>query len=529
VTVTLSNGAGGATGGGGNDIINGGVNRARGSAFNDALLRGAGVQIFEGQGGNDTLVGGGANDTLNGGDGFDSADYGQESGTGAIVVNLGTDAWDHDGDGGTVTAAIAAGTAIDTFGTTDTLIAIERVRGTNLDDYFRGGDGQDTFVGRGGVDYFLGGGSADFFYGGSGNDVLDGTAGVGDTDDTDFASYDNDGGSQGIIVNFAATAWDHDNNGGTAAIAGNSVRDSYGDVDSVIDMEAAIGTNFVDYFRGGNVGNDAYEGFAGLQGNDYIDGGSGNDEVRYDFDERYTTTTQGVIVNLSASAVTVGSFTVAAGTARDSFGDTDTLVSIEYARGTKNADVFFGGAGSEQFRGLAGNDILNGGGGIDTADYIRDASKGGTQGIIANMSNSAETWGGVTVNGNQVKDGFGTFDTLVSIERIRGTDSADAFFSGAGNDRFVGAGGNDNFIFSAGNGADWIGDFEGGAGAGDIVTLRSVGGFTSFSDVLAHATDTTDVNGDAVTDVVIDLGGGNSLALLGRSIAGSHTDDFLFL
>ena len=73
-------------------------------------------------------------------------------------------------------------------------------------------------------------------------------------------------------------------------------------------LVARMGTAFVDYMRGGNTANDDYEGFVGFQGNDVIDGGSGSDEIRYDFDARYTSTTQGVIVNLGNSAVSAAGF-----------------------------------------------------------------------------------------------------------------------------------------------------------------------------------------------------------------------------
>ena len=62
-----------------------------------------------------------------GGLGRDRANYGNETGTGPAVVNLSNAAiqYDADGAGPGAPVTVAAGTAIDTFGTIDTLIGIE--------------------------------------------------------------------------------------------------------------------------------------------------------------------------------------------------------------------------------------------------------------------------------------------------------------------------------------------------------------------------------------------------------------------
>jgi len=96
---------------------------------------------------------------------------------------------------------------------------------------------------------------------------------------------------------------------------------------------------------------------AGGEGNDLMDGGGGTDVARYDKDGGG----QGVTVNLSA----VAHGGVAAGTAIDSHGDTDTLVSIEQVRGTNYGDLLIGGGGVDDLRGRGGDDVLEGGAGND--------------------------------------------------------------------------------------------------------------------------------------------------------------------
>lgn len=74
---------------------------------------------------NDILVGLAGNDTLDGGGGLNAADYVQSPA--GVVVNL------------------AAGTAQDGYGTTDTLINIQQVGGSTFADTISGGAGADTF------------------------------------------------------------------------------------------------------------------------------------------------------------------------------------------------------------------------------------------------------------------------------------------------------------------------------------------------------------------------------------------------
>src|SRR4051812_15689799 len=97
-------------------------------------------------------------------------------------------------------------------------------------------------------------------------------------------------------------------------------------------------------------GNDSLVGGAG---NDTLNGGAGFDLARYSSE----TGSSGIIANLST------------GTGRDTFGNTDQLVSIEGIVGTSRADLIFGSGGQDFVILGAGNDTLDGAGGSDIVDY----------------------------------------------------------------------------------------------------------------------------------------------------------------
>jgi Ca2+-binding RTX toxin-like protein len=118
VNVNLATGV--ATGAGIDTLS--GVENAVGSNQADILIGNAGANYLEGEGGNDTLTGNAGNDTLDGCNGSgDTVNYAAETGGGAVTVNLSSAAF----------GLIAAGTAIDTFGNTDTLIDVENVTTAN--------------------------------------------------------------------------------------------------------------------------------------------------------------------------------------------------------------------------------------------------------------------------------------------------------------------------------------------------------------------------------------------------------------
>ncbi|MFM9973176.1 MAG: calcium-binding protein, partial [Beijerinckiaceae bacterium] len=175
-------------GGAGNDRLSGG-------AGSDELYGGTGNDVLNGGDQSDYLVGGTGNDTINGGNGFDLVDYSDEGGTFGVTVNL------------------AKSTATDTYGGTDRLISVERIRGTELVDkltgngvanLFEGGAGNDVLDGAGGDDLLWAGFGDDKLIGGTGNDQLVGGRGADQLDGgtgIDVADYSLDAGWHGVAVN----------------------------------------------------------------------------------------------------------------------------------------------------------------------------------------------------------------------------------------------------------------------------------------------------------------------------------------
>jgi len=134
------------------------------STIDLTLIGTSGDDTLTGGAGNDILIGEAGDDILNGGAGIDIADYSQDPA--AVIVN------------------IQSGTATDGFGDTDTLIAIENIRGSEFNDILVGNnaldntiwgfDGNDNIQGRNGVDYLYGETGSDKIRGGGGDDIVDG-------------------------------------------------------------------------------------------------------------------------------------------------------------------------------------------------------------------------------------------------------------------------------------------------------------------------------------------------------------------
>jgi len=195
-------------GGNGNDVL-------QGRDGNDTLIGGAGDDGLYGEGGNDSLTGGLGNDYLDGGVGSDTASY--SNATVGVTVNLGL-----------TTAQNTIGAGL------DTLLNIENLTGSNLNDNLKGNAGNNLLNGR------------------AGNDILNGDAGV------DTASYE--GASAAVTVNLSlATA---QNTGGAGT-------------DTLQNFENLTGSSFNDSLTG-NSGNNVLSGGGG---NDALNGGSGNDTL----------------------------------------------------------------------------------------------------------------------------------------------------------------------------------------------------------------------------------------------------------
>ena len=374
---------------------------------NDTLNAHGGADLLLGGEGSDILIGGAGADTLDGGAGTDRVLYYREIGGAGVLVDLG------------------AGTARDTFGTLDVLISVEQVDGSNLADTLIGAEASgDLLMGWAGADSLSGLGGADTLIGGQGADTLNGGAG------SDQVAYFLETGTQGVRVNVEA---------GTAI-------DTFGTVDVLISVEQIHGSNMADTLTGaaatgdllfGRDGADLLQGLGGAdtliggQGADTLNGGAGTDQVAYFLE----TGTQGVQVNLET------------GTAVDTFGTLDVLISIEQVHGSNMADtltgaatgdLLFGRDGADLLQGLGGADTLIGGQGADTlnggagGDQVAYFLETGTRGVLVDLRAGIAT------------DTYGDSDTLISVEYVHGSNFNDTIYgSDTGDDRIFGRDGDD--------------------------------------------------------------------------------------
>ena len=99
--------------------------------------------------------------------------------------------------------------------------------------------------------------------------------------------------------------------------------------------------------------------------------------------------------------------------------------------------------------GRGGNDTLDGGGGMDRADYRNDVG-----GITVTYTASGNTFDATVI------DGLAATDTLISIEQVRGSQFDDVFNGNDANNRFRGEGGAD--IFNIGDDPGFGGSANGG-------------------------------------------------------------------
>jgi serralysin len=200
-------------------------------------------------------------------------------------------------------------------------------------------------------------------------------------------------------------------------------------------------TAFADTLNGGE-GSDT---LSGDQGNDLLNGGNGVDIASY------ATARGAVRVSL---AITGAQNTASAGI--------DTLQNIEGISGSIYADTLTGNAAINQLFGGAGNDSLNGGEGNDilSGDAGNDLIDGaGGEDTASYATASAAVKVNLLVTGAQATGGAGT-DTLLNIENITGSASADSLtgnnnvnvlMGGAGSDLLNGRGGADRLVGGTGN------------------------------------------------------------------------------
>ncbi|GGW39823.1 calcium-binding protein [Gemmobacter lanyuensis] len=356
--------------------------------------------------------------------------------------------------------------------------------------------GNDTVTGSEGEDgqgvigfdlgddvYFMRGGD-DWITAGMGNDTIDGGDGF-DTYALTESNYIMGGiAFRGAIVNLQT----------------GMAQDPWGGTDTLSNIEAVQGSRFSDVLIGQNRDR---SNLMGLRGRDTLDGGANTftlsgdidedrrDEVRYDQDAR-DGGRRGIVVDLETNFDN-NSIT---GTARDGFGNLDTLRDIERVTGTRFNDSFVGSQVRNVFAGGQGVDSYDGQAGFDSINFDRNTGDAGPGvGIVVNF----------TLTSGQIRnDGYGNIETARNIEGVWGTSMNDwvkgnarveEFWLGEGRDTMTGGGGSDSFVWEAadelGDG-DRITDFQTTGPSADRLAFDTPG-------ITGMTTDLTLVNGTAAT------------------------------
>lgn len=455
--------------------------------------------------------------------------------------------------------------------------------GTDEDDSFDGGIGNDTINGNDGDDTLDGGDGNDSINGGDGSDGING----GDGDDylnpgTDSGNFDFDfiEASMGddtidygdVVSNFQDLLYSGLNAGITANLnvdantASVTKLGGHG-TDTILSIQNTLVTGGDGMFFEGTEFADSYI----IDYNDNIDytltiqsgagqdsytlqGDAPNDRTGARLDLRGFNIDQpnGAIVDL-----TLGSGQII----DDGYGNTEAISGNGYFRSvrlTQQDDDFQGSDNDEEIRSYAGNDTLDGGGGIDEIDFndrrysavtvdlsdLVNSASGSYDGNafsyalsnIENIVGSRDTATGDMLTGDdndnriEGRAGDDTINGGGGDDRLEGDDGDDDLIGGDGDDRLFGGGGDDSMV--GGNGNDSLSGGPGndtlflGPGSGfqfarpdagiDVVDLTGSG--TPDDGVqISYSEDVL----DAGVDVTIDIGANTGSANKGTS--GSDT------
>ena len=312
---------------------------------------------------------------------------------------------------------------------------------------------------------------------------------IWDTGGTD--TYDASGQTRALTLDLTPGSW---SNVGTQitlfSADGNQTKTDTVFTPPEVTVENAIGGSGGDRL----IGNTAANRLTGNSGNDSLYGGNGNDTLSGGAGSDRIEAGKGndlVTGGSSQSGIESGNDTVWAGDGNDSI------------YGAAGADRLGGGEGHDMIFGLGGNDTIFGGKG--SSALSRDTLDGG--------AGDDEIYGGA--GDDSVVGGAGN-DLLYSgtgDDVIIGGAGDDTLWGMKDDDMLTGGDGADTFVFAAGHGDDVITDFDIGEDNLDLAAVNF--NFTSVNDVVASATAAT-VSGS--TGVLINLGGGDSVFLVGVSL-----------
>jgi Ca2+-binding RTX toxin-like protein len=455
-----------------------------GSAFNDRLT---------GASNSNVLTGGRGSDTLDGKGGIDTADYSPEN-IDHVVVQL--------QDGGAGTGGEFSSTTQQI--STDTLLNIENVTGTQGNDTITGNSDDNVLDGRGGDDTLDGGFGDDTLIGGGG------------TDTASFTSHD--------TISFPLSEVNTITLGLSGADGVATRSEVFNGLRLIVETDVLRGiANVTGSSRPETItGNELANTLDGGGGSDVIDGGLGNDEL-FGGDGTNTVTFashDGVLLAFGLDTIVLGfqgRYTRLGIISNAPFQigtvETDELFSFLNVIGSNRAENITGEGHSNTINGRGGNDIIDGafgndtligGDGIDTVSYAshdRATSSGVTVTLNSGAIDGSAT---ATVSGQAETDilrGFENVSGSNHADTITGNDQDNTLEGRGGDDTLNGLGGNDTYDFrgTTNLGLDVINDTSGT----DRILINSLSDIASAR----HGTD------DDIDDLFIFLTNGTTILI----------------
>ncbi len=242
--------------------------------------------------------------------------------------------------------------------------------------------------------------------------------------------------------------------------------------------------------------------------------------------------------------------------------NTSNTISVDTIEGPRmlwepTTSVHIGDSGDGDYQGGDGIEIMDLGGGSDTAGagrnfniilggsgadnlksegYWEDVFGGSGDDTITATGTGAWLFGGTgndTITGSDVVTPWYLSERLFGgdgNDTIDGGGGSDYIFGGAGDDSLTGGSGADVFFFSEGHGTDTIQDFN--ASEGDMIFLRCFDQTIIWDELSSKITTVTDPNdNNVVTGVQIDLSdwGGGTIILNGITDVNDVTAEMFYL
>ena len=452
------------------------VERAQGTLFNDTMFASDAGSDLGGYGGNDTLIGGAGNDGLSGDEGFGhpAVDSGDDSlfgsgGNDQIGAGEGNDRL----DGGTGNDWLRGAEGLDSFIFTATPGA------ANADEMVDFASASDKIVLDGNAHANIGSsgnfsaGDPRFFAGAGANSGQDASDRVVYNTTTGQLWYDSDGNGTGTAQLIAtlqgAPALSATDISVVNGSAGGMVINGTDGNDSLV---GAGGNDTINGFAGndtliGNAGDDLLDGGADI---DRLDGGQGNDTYVVTAGDVIVADPGGIDTVLSSVSWSLGgtsgmeNLTLTGTAAINGQGNNfNNRVEGSNAPNSLNGragnDTLIGNGGNDVFDistgGTAsyGNDVIDGGAGIDWIDFL---GSNAVAAVVVDLAAGTASGGGSLV--------------LAGIENVLGGGFDDRITGNSAANRLYGQGGNDTV--AGGTGIDTL---NGGAGADSFVFAEPAG------------------------------------------------------